>query len=66
MAGVVEDSSSKHLLGRILGGFQDQVARRLTGGLPWRRMDGMWNYTLAEAAREEARFELIGTYVQQS
>ena len=29
-------------MGRVLGGFQDQVARRLTVQLPWRRSDRKW------------------------
>ena len=40
----------------VLGGFQYQVARRLTGRLPRRSMDVSWEYSLAEAAREEAGF----------
>ena len=32
-------------LGRFLGGFQDQVARRLMGRLPWRKTDRKWEYT---------------------
>ena len=27
-------------MGRVLGGFQDQVARRLVGRIPWWRLDG--------------------------
>ena len=29
-------------MGRVLGGFQDQVEKRLTGKLPWRREDRKW------------------------
>ena len=29
-------------MGRVLGGFQYQVAWQLTGWLPWRRFDGSW------------------------
>ena len=43
----------------VLGGFQYQVARRLTGRLPRRRMDGKWDYTLEEEARSEAGFDPI-------
>ena len=34
-------------MGQFLGGFQDQVARLLTGQLLRRRLDGKWEYTLA-------------------
>ena len=50
---------------RVLGGFQDQVERQLTGQLLWRREDGKWHYTLAEAAREESGFETMETYIRQ-
>ena len=46
-------------MGRFQGGFQDQVARRLTGWLPRRRLDGRWEYTSEETAREEAGFEMM-------
>ena len=32
----------------ILGGLQDQVERQLTGWLPWRRLEGKWDYTSGE------------------
>ena len=38
--------------GRVLGGLQDEVARRLTGRLPRRRSDGRWEYTLEEAEED--------------
>ena len=41
-------------IGWVLEGFQDQVAQRLTGRLPWRWYGGKWDYTLA-AARERRR-----------
>ena len=50
-------------IGRFLGGFQDQVARRLMGRLPQQILDGRWVYTSAEAAREEAGLELMETYI---
>ena len=50
-------------MGRPLRGFQDQVARRLTGSLPQWRMDRRWNYTSTEAAIVEAGFETMETYV---
>ena len=50
---------------RVLGGLQYQVARRLTGRLPRRRSDGIWEYTSSEAARDEAGFEPMDTYIQR-
>ena len=44
--------------GRALGGFWDQVARRLMGRLPWRKPDRTWTYNLAVTAREEAGFQI--------
>ena len=41
-------------MGRVLEGFQDQVAQRLTGRLLWRWYNGKWDYTSA-AARERRR-----------
>ena len=38
-------------IGRVLGGFQDKVPRRLTGSLTLWRLYGRWEYTSAEAAR---------------
>ena len=32
-------------IGKALGGFQTEVARRLTGKLQWRTTDGTWKYT---------------------
>ena len=40
-------------MGRALGGFQDQVARRLMGWLPRREPDRKWMYTSVATAREE-------------
>ena len=36
--------------------IQYQVMRQLTGRLPWRKLGGRLEYTLAEASREEAGF----------
>ena len=41
------------------------MARRLMGRLPWQRLDGQWEYTLAEATRAEAGFETMVTYICQ-
>ena len=49
---------------RVLGGFQDQLERRLTGQLLRRREDGKWHYTLAEAVRADAGFETMETYIR--
>ena len=32
---------------KALGGFQDQVERRLTGRLLQKKLDGKWTYTLS-------------------
>ena len=53
-------------MGQFLGGFQDQVARRFTGWIPWRRADGRWKYTSAEAERVEVGFETIEAYICKS
>ena len=50
-------------MGRVLGGFQYHVVRRLTGRLLRKRLDGEWEYTAAEATREEAGFKLMETYI---
>ena len=50
---------------RVLGVFQDQVACQMTGWLPRRSSDGIWEHTLEAAAREEAGFDLIETYIQK-
>ena len=46
------------LISKVLGAFQDQMARRLTGRLPQRQENGKWKYTLAATAREEVGFEM--------
>ena len=52
-------------MGRILGGFQDQVSRRLMGRLLRRREYWNGEYTSVEAARAraEAGFETMETYI---
>ena len=47
------------------GGFQDQVARRLTGRLPRRKTDRKWEYTLVSTASKEAGFQTIEECIQQ-
>ena len=34
-------------MGRVLGGIQDQVERRLMGSIPQQRAEGKWEYTLS-------------------
>ena len=53
-------------MGQFLVGLQDQVERRLMGRLRRRRADGNWEYTSAEASRDEVRFEPMETYIRQS
>ena len=52
-------------LGKALGGFQDQVARRLTGRLLRRKPGRKWVYTSAETAREEAGFLKMEDYIRR-
>ena len=53
------------LMGNTLRGFQTQVERQLTGQLPRMTLYGTWRYTLAAAAREEARFLIIEEYIMR-
>ena len=46
-------------MGWYLGEFQDQVARRLVGGIPWQRLDRRWKYISSEAEISEAGFETM-------
>ena len=41
---------------RVLGGFQDQVPRRLTRRIPWQKNDGKWEYTSAATKKGGCRF----------
>ena len=55
-------------MGRVLRGFQYQVAQRLKRQLLRRRLDGKFEYTLEEAERveatkSEAGFEPMETYI---
>ena len=50
---------------QVLGILQDQVVQQLTGRLPQQRLDRKWDYTSAEAARAEAGFEPMETYIRQ-
>ena len=52
-------------MGKALGGFQTQVARRMTGQLPRRKTDGKWRYTSEAAARDEVQFLTMEVYVRR-
>ena len=54
-----------HHMGKGLRGFQNQVARRLTGRLPRRTPDGRWIYTSAAAVREEAGLLTMEEYIRR-
>ena len=51
--------------GKALGGFQDQVARWLTGRLPRRTLDRKWTYTSAATAQEEAGLLTMEEYIRR-
>ena len=51
--------------GTALGGFQTQVARRLTGQLTRMATDGARKYTLAVSAREAAGFLIMEEYFRR-
>ena len=51
-------------MGKALGGFQTQVAIRLTGHLPLRTTDRKWRYISAAVAKEEAGFLWMEEYVR--
>ena len=51
-------------MGKSLGEFQAQVARRMTGRLMWRTTDGKWIYTSAATAREETGFLTMEEYTR--
>ena len=52
-------------MGKTLGGFQTQVARRLAENLLRRTKDRKCRYTLAETAREAAGFLMMEEYVRR-
>ena len=52
-------------MGKVLGRFQTQVDRRLTGQLLQRTTDGKWRYTLASAALEAAVFLTMEEFVRR-
>ena len=52
-------------MGKDLGGFHTQVARRLTGGLPRKTPERRWRYTLEATAREEAGLLTMEDYIRR-
>ena len=51
-------------MGKALGGFQNQVARRITGQLLRRTTEGTWRYTSAMASMEAAGFLNMDKYIR--
>ena len=51
-------------MGQVLGGFQDQVARRSKGRLLRRQNNGKWENTSKAAAREEEGFKAMEEYIK--
>ena len=52
-------------MGRVLGWFQDQVEWKLTGRILRWQGDGRWEFTFAEAAREDLGLETMETYIRR-
>ena len=52
-------------MGKALRGFQDQMARRLTGRLLRRTPDEKWTYTSAVTEQEEVGFLTMEEYIRQ-
>ena len=52
-------------MGRVLGEFQYQVARRMGRQIPRRKIYGKWEYTLLETAREEVGFQTMEEYIRR-
>ena len=50
---------------RALGGFKDQVARRLTERLPLQKPERKWTYNLSSTEREEAGFLTMEEYIRR-
>ena len=50
-------------MGRVLGGFLDQVTRSLTGWLPRQKPYRKLEYTSAATARAEVKFQTMQEYV---
>ena len=52
-------------MGRLLRGFQDQVAQWMTGWLAQQKNDGKWEYISAATAREDEGFQIMDQYIRQ-
>ena len=52
-------------MGRVLGGFQDQVAQCLMGWILHQEKDGNWEYTLAKMSREEVGLQTMDEYIRR-
>ena len=50
---------------RVLGGFQDQVAQRLTGRLAKRKTVVKWEYNLLTMEMEEVGFHMMEQYISE-
>ena len=50
-------------IGRVLGGFNHRVARRLIGRQPWRGQNGVWLYPPLEDVIVEELLQEVGTYL---
>ena len=52
-------------MGQVMGGLQYQMLRSLMDRVPRNRSYGIWEYSLAEAEREEVGFKLMETYIKR-
>ena len=52
-------------IGRVLGGFRNRVARRMTGQQPWKGRDSGWVYPPLEEAMVEVVLQEVDTYVSR-
>ena len=52
-------------MGRALGGFQYQVARRMMGRIPWRKPDEKRKYTSEATEREDTGLQKMEEYIWQ-
>ena len=50
-------------IGRVLGGFNHRVARRLIGRQPWRGQNGVWLYPPLEDVIVEELLQEVETYL---
>ena len=52
-------------MGRLLRGFQDQVAQWMTGWLAQQKNDGKWEYISAATAREDEGLQIMDQCIRQ-